>query len=72
MSCSYLSNSYKSNYDCTFRNNDNDVTATVDVSATTVAYKINDNLQSNTADGDNLVLNDNDDDDNIFFCCYYY
>ena len=59
---SLLFNYCKPNYDCTFKNNDNDDTATIDVATITAARKSNDNSQSNTIDGNNLVLNNNDDD----------
>ena len=50
----------KSNYHCSFKNNDNGDTTIIDVAAT-VTKKINDNSQSNTGDVNNLVLNNNDD-----------
>ena len=46
----------KSNYHCSFKNNDNGDTTIIDVVAATATKKINDNSQSNTGDV-NIIQN---------------
>ena len=56
-----LFNYCTSNYNCTFKNSDNNDSTSVDAASAADVRKINDNSQKDAVDGNNLVGYNNDD-----------